>query len=103
MIFTLVEIDQISDCVEFLNCMYWIPIYMQRQDFQQNSNKTHKDLGTVAHSCHPLYYGFTHCYITLVENTVALIDMCFSLEIGEYENDLLIIRNLELQDQFFLI
>ena len=64
---------------------------------------THKDIGTVAHSCHPLYYGFTHCYITLVENTVALIDMCFSLEIGEYENDLLIIRNLELQDQFFLI
>ena len=39
MIFTLVEIDQISDCVEFLNSMYWIPIYMQRQDFQQNSNE----------------------------------------------------------------
>ena len=39
MIFTLVEIDKISDCVEFLDCMYWIPIYMQRQDFQQNSNE----------------------------------------------------------------
>ena len=24
---------------------------------------------TMAHSCHPLYYGFTHCYITLVDNT----------------------------------
>ena len=24
--------------------------------------------------CHQLYYGFTHCFITLVKNTVALID-----------------------------
>ena len=28
----------------------------------------------LAHSCHPLYYGFTHCYITLVENTATRVD-----------------------------
>ena len=29
----------------------------------------------LAHSCHPLYYGFTHCYITLVDNTATTYRM----------------------------
>ena len=31
----------------------------------------------MAHSCHPLHYGSTHCYITLVDNTVTLIETFF--------------------------
>ena len=38
-------------------------------------NEQKKDsYGTLAHSCHPLYYDFTHCYIMLVESTITLID-----------------------------